>query len=996
LFAAGNWVNAMLGILGTTALLLDTGPDDRWGPPKERAVLATLAVHAGQVVTVDKLLRWVWPEDSVPDNPAQAYNTYATRLRRALDRLPSPPELRAGQGGYRLELDRSLLDIHRFRSVLTEARKLVEQDPGRVVDMVEGAVWLWRGEPLADLTSEPAQEWRERVLRTDWLSGHTLRIQALIGLGRFDEALAALDEVQADYPEDVTLANLRLSGLYGSRRFSDGVAYFFSTWRRFRDNGDDHAAQHLGQHHTQLATGQTEPITPQATTVPRQLPHDVRDFVGRREQLAALDEACPDTAGVVILEGTGGVGKTTLAVHWAHRVRSRFPDGDLYVDLCGFSDRAAVDPATVVDDLLIALGQPPDPSLPRRQRELLLSSLLAERHTLVLLDNARDTEHIRDLVRLLSSCLVIITSRQRLSTLSAATGARRIWVPAMPTEEATRLLSVHTRGNVPDADKLVDLCGGLPLMITVLAQDLSGRPATQRAQFAARLDRRKLLVAVGDHGDGGPPGEACFTSSYRRLAVPERRLFRLLALHPGPDISAEAASACDGRPPFATTRSLEILVGAHLLEQPNDLDRYRHHDLLGAFAAHRLDLDEPAEEQHAARHRLLDFYIATATEAAHNVYPGYLAPPDQPTKPSTRFADATDAIKWFHRERTNLTAAIHYAHESSSHDHVWRLTDPVATYFDRSGCTIESKALRTLAARSARSIGEREGETSALIGLGLANMDLHELTSARRALEAAMRIAEEIDLERGQAAALHALGRLATQHGDPIEALRFFNRGLVIAEKIDDRHGMSWFHCGIGRALRTIDRHNEAIVHLQQAGWEARRAREKSAESSSLSELGTTCRELGDYAGAVGHSERALAISEAIPDLAASARICINLCEINTKRRHFEESVRYGRRAVETLRGSQNLLSQARAAEALGDALYAAGEPEEAAQAWHQAADRYEYIGAPGPATRVHAKIDSTYVTQERTVPLARADATHRVTVDPPQWLSEPVRHTDG
>jgi tetratricopeptide (TPR) repeat protein len=967
----------MLGILGTTALLFDSGPDDRWGSPKERAVLATLIANAGRVVTVETLLDWVWPDDALdgasenaPYDPAHAYDIYATSIRRALDRLPSPPVLHRDQGGYRLEIDQAHIDLHQFRSVLAEARKHVEHAPDRTVDLVEGAIWLWRGEPLGDLTSEPARTWREHVLRTDWLAAHTLRIAALVGAGRFDDALAALDDVQADFPDDVDLAVQRLNTLYGSHRIAEGITYFFTTWHRLRDQGHDQAAQRLGQHHTALATGQPEPVTPRATAVPRQLPHDVRDFVGRREQLTALDGACAGPAGVVVLDGPSGVGRTTLAVHWAHRRRARYPDGDLYADLSGLPDNTAV-----VDDFLSALGQPPDPVLTRRQRELLLSSLLSGRRTLVLLDNARDTEHVRGLVALLSSCQVIVTSRQPLTKLGAA---HRIPMRPMPTEEAARLLSLHTRGDVPDAARLVELCDGLPLMITVLADDLSGRPATQRSEFAARLERRRLLVAVGGHGDG------FLTSSYRRLTAPERRLFRLLALHPGPDISSEAASACDGRPLFATLRSLETLVRAHLVRRRDEQDRFHLHDLLAEFAAHRLGVDESPPTRHAARLRMLDFYVAAATEAASTAYPDYLPPSDRPTGPPPRFADAAEALHWLHRERTNLTAAIRHANETSCHDQVWRLADPVAAYLARAGHTVESRALGELAVRSARAIGHHPGEIAALLGLGTANLALDDQESARQALATALRIAEETDLARGQAAALHALGELAAREDDPIEALGFLHRGLAVAERVDDRHGMSRFHCGIGRVLRIIDRQHEAIMHLGRAHWEAQRAGDKPAESSALTELGAAFHELGDRASAVSHYVRALAVWEAVPNLAAATRTCVRLCQLNTERRHFEQAVRYGRRAVELLRGSQNLLSQAQAADALGDALYAAGELAEAAQVWREAADRFDHIGTPGAAIRVHAKIDNTHAAQERTVPFARGDAgTHGVVTDP-------------
>ncbi|HEX6360492.1 AfsR/SARP family transcriptional regulator [Actinophytocola sp.] len=962
----------MLGILGTTALLLDSGPDDGWGSPKERAVLATLVANAGRVVPVKTLVEWVWPEDSAPHDPKRTCHAYATRVRWALDRLPSPPTLRCTQGGYRLEIDQSRIDLHQFRGVLAEARKHIELAPDRAIDLVEGAIWLWRGEPLADLTTEPARAWRQRVLRTDWLAAHTLRIEALIGLDRFDDALAALDEVQEDFPDDVTLAEQRLTALYGGHRIADAITYFFTTWHHLRDAGDEDTAKRLAQHHTALATGQPDPISPQATTVPRQLPHDVRDFVGRRQQFAALDHACAEPTGVVLLHGPGGVGKTTLAMHWAHRRRFRYPDGDLYVDLGGHQDRAALD--AVVDDFLTALGQPPDPALTRRQRELLLSSLLSGQRTLVVLDNAPDTEHVRSLVTLLSSCQVIVTSRHRLTKLRAA---RRIAVPPMPADDATRLLTLQTHGDVPDAARLVDLCWGIPLMIAILADDLSNRPAAQRAEFAARLDRRRRLVAVDRYGDDDPP---CLISSYRRLAAPERRLFRLLALHPGPGVSAEAASACDGRPLFATLRSLEILVRAHLVQQPDELDRFRVHDLLAEFTTHRLYLDEPPGTRDAARVRMLDFYVASATEAAHTAYPDYPAPTDGPADQSPRFAGAAEALSWLHRERTNLTAAVRAAHEASCHDQVWRLTDPVAFFLDRSGCTAEGRDLRELAVQAARAVGHRAGETTALIGLGLAHLTLDDQESARQALVTALRIADEIGLASGLTSALHALGRLAAREDDPIEALEFFHRGLVAAEKVDDRHSLSRFHHDIGSLLRTIDRRQEAITHLWQARWEAQRAGDKLAESISLTELGRTFRELGDCDRAEHHYLEALAISETVPDLALSARICVRLCGIDTRRRRFEQAVDHGRRAVELLRGSQDMVSQAQAAEILGDALYAAGEPAEAAQVWRRAADRFDHIGTHGAAIRVHAKIDNTHAAQERTVPFARGEAI----MDPP------------
>jgi tetratricopeptide (TPR) repeat protein len=242
---------------------------------------------------------------------------------------------------------------------------------------------------------------------------------------------------------------------------------------------------------------------------------------------------------------------------------------------------------------------------------------------------------------------------------------------------------------------------------------------------------------------------------------------------------------------------------------------------------------------------------------------------------------------------------------------------------------------------------------------------------------------------------LYQLGQLAMRREDPVDALRLFERGLAIAEKVGDHHGLSWFHCGIGSVLRGLDRHREALDHLNEARWQARRTGEKSAETNCLLELGAIFRELRDYETAASQSELALTLAESVPDLAAIARACVSLCEINKDRRRFDDSIRFGHRAVDVLRGSQNLASQAGAAEVLGDALYAAGEQDEAVAVWRRAADLHDYTGATSRATGVHAKVSAVLQAIERTVPLARADSVgHDFVTDPPQWVVPPENVT--
>lgn len=952
-------MDAILGILGTTAVLVGGGPDDSWGKPRERAVLATLLVHANELVPAEALVRWVWPRDKPAPLPlGPTFDSYVARIRRVLARLPSAPELRAEDGGYRLVMDPALVDLHQFRGLVRAA--WAAHDPARTLELVEGALWLWRGLPLADLATEPALAWRERVLRDDWLAAHTVRVRALLDLGQPERALADLDELQEDHPDDLGLAALRLTALYQLRRFTDATRYHLATYHRLRAGGAERAAESLRQHDTALQSAYPVPLLPEPTLAPRQLPDDVPDFVGRRAELTELDRAGDD--GVVLLDGPGGVGKTTLAVHWAHHARDRFPDGQVFVNMRGFSPQSAVDAAAVVDDLLVALGQPPERTLGRRQRERLLNVLVTGRRILVVLDNVRDADQIRRLVDLLGSCLVVVTSRRRI-TLPVE--VRRVPVRPMSPEAAAILLSVRAHGQIPDADRIAMFCGGLPLLLTVLAGQLTGTSPAHLGELVTRLDRRRILTAVG-HNSVARPAESCLTWAYQALASPERRLFRLLALHPSDDIPAEAAYACDGRTPAETIKSLMCLVAAHLLEPSEELDRFNRHDVLAEFAARCLAQDETPEEVQAARERLLDCYFATASSAARLACEDYSALASHEVMP---FEDAPQALSWFGRERRTLWAALRHAYDEGWHHQVCRLADPIAALLEEAGNAAEGRAVRQLALDATRAAGE--AEATALRHLGAAHMLLEEHDAARRCLAAAARMAPADDLRCGYV--FDQLGQLATLQGDRLEALTLFRRGLAVAERADDLAQLCWLHCRIGQVLRVAQRMDDALEHLRRARGVAQEAGERTAEATSLAEIGALYRSLGDCSAALAYCEEALAIAESVPDLPAAALICVTLSTIGWESRWFDKAVAYSRRGVELLRGSQDLATQARVISAHGDALYHSGEPHEAVVMWQQAAELYEHAGFGVLAMRLRSKTESRRI--HSSAPQARAES---------------------
>lgn len=1001
------------GILGRTALLVGGSLREDWGRPRERAVLATLLVHAGRWVPIDTLINWAWPQDTLlPQNPVPTFHSYSTRIRRSLQRMPSPPTLEAGNGGYRLAVDKSLIDFYLFRSLITQARThLREHNPKLATDSAKRALELWRGRPLDDLASEPANAWRTRVMH-EWLSGNATLLDALVAVEEFDEVLVQLDDLQTEHPDDVRFASLRLSALRGLARDSDATAYFLATRRRLRADGDEQAAEHLRQHHDRLLlraakAGAHKAAAPNAgaapgpphTVSPRQLPHDVVDFVGRGDLLAALDKATTDRAGelisgVVIMDGMAGVGKTALALHWGHRTKHRFPGGQLFANLRGFSEGSAAPPSTVVDDFLIALGHPPDKSLTRRSREQLLSRLLADRRTMIVLDNARDTTHVKDLVPLLAGSLVLVTSRRRLSTLSALTGARRVRVAPMTDSEATDLLQVRIgdRGEeTADYGPVARLCGGLPLMVTLLAEHITNQPASQLSVLAQRLDRRRLITDVGERGDGPANAQAFFSSSYQALAEPERRLFRLLGLHPGPAISATVAIACDGRSPTETRESLDVLVGTHLL-QPETHDRYQAHDLIHEFAALCAESDETAAARHDAERRMFDVYLDATTRADRTLYPSRATAPalDSMTvvEPVT-FADAADAKAWFDQERPNLVAAVCRAGTRGHFGHSWRLADALVTHLDMLGCHDDSRVVLEAAVSSANAAGHQEAEASSSVQLGVVYLVLGEHAAARRCFNAGLQFAEHEGNGRGQASALYQLGRLETAVGDFAAALELYRRCLDIAQRINDREAQCWTHCRLGATLRSMERHDEGLVHLHQAQFLAQQIEAKSAHATCLLEIGTVYRDRADLSTAAEYCEQALGIAEAIPDLGLTAQVCASLAELNSARGEVGTAMSFARDAARMCLQTRNVAGEARARDVLGDIQFANGDLDDAALTWRQAVGLYDYLGNTSRATVIRDKLDR--------VPASGVDLPQArpVPASPNGWVPGPGRERD-
>jgi tetratricopeptide (TPR) repeat protein/DNA-binding SARP family transcriptional activator len=971
------------GILGSTEMFVDGNQVKGWGRRREHALLATLLTRPNTPFSTEELTAWVWGDDEFPQHPTATLSTYVSRIRKALIQFSVDADLEGLNGAYRLVVARDAIDYHVFRARVAEAREHARRgDHGRAADVCESALRLWRGEPLADIAYERAHAWRISITQNEWLPANILLIENRLGEGSFDQALFLVDELQRNHPDEIRLTALRMSVLHELGRGDEATDVYLNTARRLRADGDEHAALFLRRHQDILLAPLTHPraaaaIEEPVTAAPRLLPPDITGFVGRTNLLqelgtavdtaAALVSADQPVRGVVSVDGMAGVGKTALILHWSHRVSDRFPGGTLHANLDGFSDRDPVSPATVVDDFLIALDQLPHQDSSPRYRQMQLSKLLARRRALIVLDNARNTDHVQELLPALANSFVVVTSRQQLTKLTTLTGARRVRVEPMRSAESAALLARHLSRDVLDEHttrRIHDLSAGLPLVLRLLADYLAQHTDRAPGDVLDQLDRYKVITTLGATGDGAINASALFRQSYLALPAPERRLMRLLPTCPGSDFSVAASCACDGRSPDDTARSLAVLVGAHLIEGPDHNGRYRFHDLLAAFAAHCLDIDETEIGRRAAEQRVLTFFLYTALHAAQILYPGLPTAPPLPvdlagesTVDPVPLADREDARRWFDQERNALVTAVTMATGHGHHDLAWRLADPVGTDFDRCGYLHDSRVIREHAVASARANGHHLAEASGLLGLGMNQMLEGDHNQARECFTSALRLVEDQDYDRGKAAVLHVLGRLEALQENNSVALKLYRRSLDIAISDGDTEIQTWANCRIGHVLRALDQYDAAVLHLHRAAALAETINERSAHASSLAGLAGVFLDRGDIDAATSHCTQALALAESVPDRGVTAAIHLDIADIAMATQRTPAAIANAHRALELCERTHNVATEARAHESLGTALHAGGQLDEALSHWRTAEDLYNRTGNRDRANHVHHKV---------------------------------------
>jgi DNA-binding SARP family transcriptional activator/tetratricopeptide (TPR) repeat protein len=821
-------------VLGT--LEVRSGEElNRLGATKQRTLLAVLLLNANRPVGADRLVDALWPEGS-PRTAAVALRTYVSALRRVLGLAGSAePRLATVPGGYQMHCAPTDLDLLAFENLAAAGRAaMADGHPALAAERLRHALELWRGKPFEDVALDAGLRVELIRLEERRLAAQDCWVETQLTLGHHEDLLAELGAMVAAEPLRERLWAHWMLALYRSSRRADALRAYGELRRHLARELGVEPSPPLQRLHVQILTGHPDLAAPRlvsggSLTIPRQLPADVASFTGRETELARLLALPPDPPAALMvssIDGMAGVGKTALAVHAAHRLADRFPDGQLFVDLHGFTQGVPpVEPADALDRMLRCLGVPGE-QLPQNldDRAALYRTRLAGKRVLILLDNAATEAQIRPLLPGTPSCRVLITSRSRLPGLADAHPLSLNVLPATDaltlftrTAGADRVIGVGTT----ELAEIIGLCGHLPLAIRVAAARLRARSNWSAAHLAGRLrDRRHLLAELSA---GGLSVSATIDLSYHHLPPETRRMYALLGLHPGPDLDTYAAAALAALPVRTAGRLLDDLVDAHLLQEPV-AGRYRFHDLLRAHARTVSTVDTSA-----AVTRLFDHYTSCACAAMDLVYPFAATHPPRTGTPV--FADRTHAAAWLDTELTNLLAVATHGDPA----HAVHLSATLHRHLHTRAHHQQAHDLHQLALRAATTPAE---ELTALCGLGETHLTLRQYRPAQTQFERALDIARITENHVAVCTALIGLGGVHQAAGRSTIAENHYTTALRIARACGNRTAALDALRGLGHTLRAMGHPDLSATHFQEALTIARETGNRHGELNALWGLG--------------------------------------------------------------------------------------------------------------------------------------------------------------
>jgi DNA-binding SARP family transcriptional activator/tetratricopeptide (TPR) repeat protein len=867
---------------------------------RERCLLGVLLLEPGRLFSVERLVELLWDEEP-PAHARSTVSNHVSRLRSRVDPDRSGRDgvrLIARGGGYLIDLVSDRVDAHRFTTLVEQAETLAEPaDQSRVL---RGALALWRGPLLADVCTDRLRARLGTRLNELRLTAIEAALLADLGCGRPGPAAAELAGLVEMHPDRERLLWLFMLALYRSGRQTEALAAYHRARQRLADQfGLDLGAEVQSLHEAilrcdpglELSVGEATAVAGVGVPArPAQLPAPHRHFVGRVAELRELDGllAGQGERTVVVISaiaGTAGVGKTALAVSWAHQVADRFPDGQLYVNLRGFDPSGSVmGPADAVRRFLDALQVPPQRiSVDLDAQAALYRSEIAGKRMLVVLDNARDTAQVRPLLPGAPTCLVLVTSRNQLTGLIAADGAHPITLDLLTDDEARQLLAQRLGADRVAAEpaavgEIINRCAHLPLALALVAARAALSPRAGLSLLAEQLRdaEHRWQMLTGD--DPTTDLQAVFSWSYQALTPDAARLFRLLGLHPGPDLSAAAAASLAGLLASTIRPALTELTQASLLVE-HIPGRYTLHDLLRAYATDLTQRIDSDQQRHSATVRVLDHYLHTAHTANRLLHPARdpitLAPPAAGVAPQ-HLADYQQALDWFTVEHAVLLAAVEHAATGFA-THTWQLAWILDDFLNWRGHWHDWAAAGRAAVAAAHRLTDPTAQAHAHRTLARAYILLGRLDDAHTQLGLALHLATRTGDQTVQAHTHGTLGYLWGRRGNYPRALDHAQQALTLFQTTGHQHGQAnalnaigWYHAQLGD-------HHQALTACQVALTLHQELGNRPGQATTWDSLGYAHHHLGNHIHALTCYQHALTLYRDLGDRYNEATTLTNL-----------------------------------------------------------------------------------------------------------------------
>lgn len=901
----GSALRLRFRLLGDIGVQID-GTAVELGHPRQRVVLAVLLVDVNRIVSVERIIDRIWGTQP-PQRAREALYSYLSRLRRVVAGADGV-DIVHHSGGYQLVADPDTVDLHRFRALVARAR---QSSDDTAATLFAEALELADGVPFGNLEST----WLDTVrvlLAQERLAAELDRNEVQLRRGRHGELLPDLTARAGEHPLNEQLAGQLMRALHAGGRPADALAVYADLRTRLVEELGTDPSPELRQLHQRLLAadaGYAADDDEKPTVVPRQLPAPPGLFAGRAAELKMLDELLDPVAGsrIAVISGVGGLGKTRLALRWAHEHADRFPDGQLYVDLRGFDP---VEPPVPVEvalrGFLAALGIPAS-TVPGDvpAQTALYRSRIAGRRILVVLDNARDTEHVTPLLPGSPSCVTVVTSRRRLAALVTTYGARTIQPPLLAPNEAFGVLvdslgAARVAAEQAAVAELLTHCAGLPLALTILAARAGAHPDFPIAALAGELRNSADRLDALDGGEAAASLADVFACSYRALDEPTARLFASLGLVRGPDLSTTWAAELIGVPLARARMMLRQLETVHLVEQHLP-GRYRMHDLVRLYARDRARYTLAEEERRDAVRRLVDAALRDAA-AADRVLVPHRAPVELDVPPSDNPPpNQTAALKWFDTEHAALVGAQELAEENGLRERTWQLAWALSSYHGRQGRHTEDVATWRLGHTAAERCGPAAAAlANRFLGRGLGR--LGQYTQALWHLQRAVDLLTEQGDRFGAAHTHRSMAWAWAQQDDMRMALAHAGRAVELYQELD---AQAW----LGDALDMVGSYHAQLGDFEMAATECERALELHRRHDNQEGVANALDSLGYIAHLTGRTElaierysAALTAYRALGSTSQEAEVLVHLGEVYASTGQTDEAALRWRESLELLR----------------------------------------------------------------------------------------------